>query len=36
MVVVGGWLDWMIMKGFSNVTDAMIVERHLVGECFAG
>ena len=31
MVVVGGWLDWMIMKGFSSVTDAMIVGKASVG-----
>ena len=31
MVVVGGCLDWMIMEGFSNVADAVLVGKASAG-----
>ena len=27
ILVVGGWLDWMILEVFSNLGDSMILQR---------
>ena len=29
ILVIGGWLDWMILEGFSNLGDSMIFSDSL-------